>query len=55
MRAKRVHRINAPVDEELRNKIEKTATNQNEIEDMQKDFHLLEAARATDQDHHFAR
>ena len=46
---KKVYRVNAPVDEELRNKIEKTATNQDEIEDMQKDFHLLEAAWATDQ------
>ena len=46
---KKVLRINALVDEELRNKIEKTATNPDEIEDMQKDFHLLDAALATDQ------
>ena len=46
---KKVYRVNAPVDEELRDKIEKTATNDKEDEDMQKDFHLLEAARETDQ------
>ena len=34
---------------ELRDKIKQTATNDKEDEDMQKDFHLLEAARATDQ------
>ena len=46
---KKVYRVNAPVYEELRNKIERTATGENEIEVMQKDFHLLEAAWATDQ------
>ena len=46
---KKVYRVNAPIDGGLRNKIEKTAINQNEIEDIQKDFHLLEAAWATDQ------
>ncbi len=46
---KKVYRINTPADEELRDKIEKTATNQDEIEDMQKDSHLLNAALATDQ------
>lgn len=46
---KKVYRINTPADEELHDKIEKTATNQDEIEDMQKDFHLLNAALATDQ------
>ena len=46
---KKVYRVDAPVDEELRNKIERTATGENEIEVMQKDFHLLEAAWATDQ------
>ena len=34
---------------ELRDKIKETATNENEDEDMRKDFHLLEAALATDQ------
>ena len=46
---KKVYRVNAPADEELRDKIEKTATRENEVEDMQKDFHLLEAALVTDQ------
>lgn len=46
---KKVYRIDAPIDEELRNKIEQTAVHENEIEVMQKDFHLLEAAWATDQ------
>ena len=46
---KKVYRVDAPVDEELRSKIERTATGENEIEVMQKDFHLLEAAWATDQ------
>ena len=38
-----------PVNQALRDEIEGTATSENEIEDMQKDFHLLEAALATDQ------
>ena len=46
---KKVHRVDAPANEELRDKIEKTAVHENEIEVMQKDFHLLEAAWATDQ------
>ena len=46
---KKVYRVNAPADEELRDKIKQAATNDKEDEDMQKDFHLLEAARATDQ------
>lgn len=46
---KKVYRIDAPIDEELRNKIEQTAAHENEIEVMQKDFHLLDAALATDQ------
>ena len=45
---KKVYRINAPADEGLRDKIEGTATNPEESEDMQKDFHLLDAALATD-------
>lgn len=46
---KKVYRVNVPANEELRDKIEKTAIHENEIGDMQKDFHLLEAALATDQ------
>ena len=46
---KKVYRVDAPANEELRDKIEKTAVHENEIEVMQKDFHLLEAAWATDQ------
>ena len=46
---KKVYRVNPPVDEELRHKIEGAATSENEIEVMRKDFHLLEAARETDQ------
>ena len=36
------------VNQALRDKIEKTAPNDNEIPAMRKDFHLLEAARETD-------
>ena len=46
---KRVHRVNPRIDEELRNKIEDTATSEIEVEAMRKDFHLLEAAHETDQ------
>ena len=46
---KKVYRVNAPANEELRDEIEKTAVHENEIEVMQKDFHLLEAAWTTDQ------
>ena len=46
---KKVYRVNAPANEELRDEIEKTAVHENEIEMMRKDFHLLEAARETDQ------
>ena len=46
---KKVYRINDPRDEELRDKIKQTATNPEESEDMEKDFHLLDAALATDQ------
>ena len=38
-----------PVNQALCDEIEGTATSENEIEDMQKDFHLLEAALVTDQ------
>ena len=46
---KRFDYVDPPVNQALRDEIEGTATSENEIEDMQKDFHLLEAARATDQ------
>ncbi len=45
---KKVCRVDPPEDEELREKIEKTATHEKQIEVMRKDFHLLEAARETD-------
>ena len=38
-----------PVNQALRDEIEGTATRETEIEVMRKDFHLLEAARSTDQ------
>ena len=38
-----------PVNQALRDEIEGTATRETEIEVMRKDFHLLEAARETDQ------
>ena len=40
--------VEPPVNQALRDKIEKTAPNDNEIPAMRKDFHLLEAARETD-------
>jgi hypothetical protein len=46
---KKVCRVEPPANEVLLDKIEKTATNEKALEDMQKDFHLLEAAMATDQ------
>ena len=46
---KRWDYVEPPVNQALRDEIEGTATRDNEIEDMQKDFHLLEAARETDQ------
>ena len=45
---KRFVYIEPLVNQALRGEIEGTATNENEIEDIQKDFHLLEAARETD-------
>ena len=39
----------SPVDEEFRNKIEDAAEEENQIPVMRKDFHLLEAARISDQ------
>ena len=38
-----------PVNQALRDEIEGTATRETEIEVMRKDFHILEAARETDQ------
>ena len=46
---RRIDRINPPEDEELRDKVTVTATDEDKIEAMQKDFHLLQAALATDQ------
>lgn len=46
---KRFDYVEPPVNQALRDEIEGTAISENEIEDMQKDFHLLEAALATDQ------
>ena len=46
---KRWDYVEPPVNQALRDEIEGTAISENEIEDMQKDFHLLEAAQATDQ------
>ncbi len=40
--------INPPEDQQLRSKIEVTSSNANEIETMEKDYHLLEAALSTD-------
>ena len=46
---KRFDYVEPSVNQALRDEIEGTAISENEIEDMQKDFHLLEAAQATDQ------
>ena len=46
---KRFDYIEPPMNQALRDEIEGTAISEDEIEDMQKDFHLLEAAQATDQ------
>ena len=46
---KRFDYVDPPVNQALRDEIEGTATRETEIEVMRKDFHLLEAARATDQ------
>ena len=45
---KKVVRINPSENEQLQNKITTTTHDENEIEVMQKDFHLLEAALKTD-------
>ena len=41
--------IDPPEDEELQDKVTNTASDEDEIEVMEKDFHLLQAALATDQ------
>ena len=46
---KRFDYVNPPINQALRDEIQKTATNETEIEVMRKDFHLLEAAWETDQ------
>ena len=46
---KKIDRINPSEDEELQTKITTTTNNENEIEALRKDFHLLQAALATDQ------
>lgn len=46
---KRFDFVEPPMNPKLRYNIEKTALNKNEIPAMRKDFHLLEAARETDQ------
>ena len=46
---KRFDYIEPPVNQALRDEIEGTATRETETEVMRKDFHLLEAAQATDQ------
>ena len=46
---KKIDRINPPENEELQTKITTTTNNADEIELMEKDFHLLQAALATDQ------
>ena len=46
---KKIERINPPEDEELEAKVTTTTNNADEIEAMQKDFHLLQAALTTDQ------
>ena len=46
---RKIDRINPPENEELQDKITNIASDEDEIETMQKDFHLLQAALATDQ------
>ena len=46
---KRFDYVEPLVNRALRDKIEGTATGENEVEEMRKDFHLLEAAQETDQ------
>ena len=46
---RKIDRINPPEDEGLQDKVTNTAGDEDEIAAMQKDFHLLQAALATDQ------
>ena len=46
---RKIDRINSPEDEAFRDKVTNTANDADEIEAMQKDLHLLQAALATDQ------
>ena len=46
---KKIDRIDPPENAELQAKVTTTTNNENEIEALQKDFHLLQAALATDQ------
>ena len=46
---RRICCVNPPADKELRDKIEEAAEQKNQIPVMRKDFHLLEAARISDQ------
>lgn len=46
---KKIDRINLPEDEALQNKVTNTADDADEIEAMEKDFHLLQAALIADQ------
>ena len=50
---KKVDRINPWEDENLQNKVTGTTRNKDEIEVMEKDFHLLLAALANRSDRHF--
>ena len=46
---KKIDRIDPPENAELQAKVTTTTNNENEIKALQKDFHLLQAALATDQ------
>ena len=46
---RKINRINPPEYEDIQAKVTSTVSDENEIEVMEKDFHLLQAALATDQ------
>ena len=46
---RKIDRINPPEDEELQDKVTNAANDEDEVEAIEKDFHLLQAALATDQ------
>lgn len=46
---KKIVRVNPPEGAELQNKVASTTNDEDEIEAIEKDFHLLQAALATDQ------